>query len=174
MLKSFLAKIVLLTLFSGVAGLAAADVKIGYINSSEIFAQFKGTSDAQDQYDKEVKKWEQRGLDLKKEIEDLQNELEKQSLMLSETKKKEKENLFRQKYMEYQEYVNKVFGPKGEAMSRNEELTKPILKRINEILEKIAREENYDFILDAASGSVIYAGKEYDLTDRVLKILNKE
>jgi outer membrane protein len=53
-------------------------------------------------------------------------------------------------------------------------MTKPIIDKINKILEKIGKDEEYDLIMDARMGGVVYAKEKFDLTDRVVKILNKE
>ena len=50
----------------------------------------------------------------------------------------------------------------------------PIIDKINKILEKIGKDEEYDLIMDARMGGVVYAKEKFDLTDRVVKILNKE
>jgi Skp family chaperone for outer membrane proteins len=42
------------------------------------------------------------------------------------------------------------------------------------IIQKIAKDENYDFIFDARASGVVYAMPKYDLTERVLLLLNKE
>jgi len=53
-------------------------------------------------------------------------------------------------------------------------LSKPVIDKINQILARIAKEENFDFILDARAGGVVYALPKYDLSERVLQLLNKE
>jgi outer membrane protein len=155
------------------ASLAVAEMKIGYINSEEIFSRYEGTKDAQDKFNKEVAKWEQDASDRQKEMKDMKEQLEKQSLLLSSDRKKELESQLQQKLIDYQEFLQTKFGQKGDAISKNEELTKPIVEKINVVIEKIAKEENYDYILDARSGGVVFAKKTYDLTERVITILNK-
>jgi Skp family chaperone for outer membrane proteins len=54
------------------------------------------------------------------------------------------------------------------------ELTKPIVDKINEIIDQIAKEEHYDFIFDTRSGAVVFAKKSYDITEKVLKIINSQ
>ena len=152
----------------------AADLKIGYIDSQRIFRAYKGTSDAQAKLDTEVAEWEKKAEDMRKEIEDLQNELEAQGLLLSEEKKKEKEATLQTKYGEYQQFVTSIWGPQGEAVKRNEELTQPIIEKIDAILKNIAEKENYTFIFDAVSGGLAYAKPTFDLTDQVIEELNKE
>jgi Skp family chaperone for outer membrane proteins len=52
-------------------------------------------------------------------------------------------------------------------------LTKPILDKINQVLEKIATEENFIMIFDSVNGNIAYAKEDLDLTDRVLEELEK-
>jgi outer membrane protein len=160
-------------LVAATASFVLAEMKIGYINSEEIFARYEGTKDAQDKFNKEVAKWEQDASDRQKAMKDMKEQLEKQSLLLSSDRKKELEAQLQQKLIEYQEFLQTKFGQKGDAISKNEELTKPIVEKINVVIEKIAKEENYDYILDARSGGVVFAKKTYDLTERVITILNK-
>lgn len=159
---------------AGIGATASAEMKIGFINSEEIFQKYEGTKDAQEKFNKEVAKWEQDATERQKAMKDMKEQLEKQSLLLSSERKKEIEETLRQKMVEYQDFLQKKFGQQGEAVSKNEELTKPIVEKINKILEKIAKEENYDFIFDTRAGGVVFAKKAYNLTDRVLTLINKE
>jgi len=152
----------------------AAETKIGYIDSQRIFAEYKGAIEIQKQFDKEVENWRREAREKKKEIDNLKDELAKQTLMLSEEKRKERADLIRTKENEYERYIQEIFGPKGKLEQRNAELTKPIADKINVILEKIGTEENYDLILDAVEGGIAYAPKKMDLTDRVIEELNRE
>jgi outer membrane protein len=152
----------------------AAEMKVGFINSEEIFRGYAGTKEAQEKFDKEVAKWEQEASTRQKDIKDLKDQLDKQSLLLSSERRAELEGKMKQKMTEYQDFLQTKFGQKGEALSKNEELTKPIIEKINKIINKIAKDENYDFIFDARTGGVIFAKPAFDLTKRVLDILNKE
>jgi outer membrane protein len=152
----------------------SAEMKVGYINSELIFAKYEGTKEAQDKFNKEVAKWEQEASKKQKDIKDMKDQLDKQSLLLSNERKRELEDSLRQKMALYEKFLQEKFGQKGEALTKNEELTKPIIEKINKILEKIAKEENYDFIFDARGGGIVYAMPKYDLSERVLMLLNKE
>ncbi|NLE02654.1 MAG: OmpH family outer membrane protein [Fibrobacter sp.] len=151
-----------------------AQMKLGYINSELIFSEYEGTKDAQEKFNKEVAKWEQEASRKQKEIKDLKDQIDKQSLLLSAERKKAIEDSLNQKMIAYQEFLQKKFGQKGEALTKNEELTKPILDKIQKIIDKIAADENYDYIFDARSGVLVYAKTAYDLNKRVLELLNKE
>ncbi len=159
---------------AGLLSFAAAQMKIGYINTEEIFRNYAGTKEAQEKFDKEVAKWEQDASNRQKEIKDLKDQLDKQSLLLSAERRADIEAKLKQKMQEYQDFLQTKFGQKGEALSKNEELTKPIVEKIQKIIDKIAKDDNYDYIFDARAGGVIFAKKTFDLTERVLNILNKE
>jgi outer membrane protein len=156
------------------ATVATAEMKLGYINSEAIFAEYEGTKEAQDKFNNEVAKWEQEASKKQQEIKDLKEQIDKQSLLLSAERKKALEDSLNQKMVTYQKFLQDKFGQKGEALVKNEELTKPIIEKINKIIEKIAKEENYDYIFDARAGAIVYAKKMYDLNQRVLEALAKE
>jgi outer membrane protein len=158
----------------GILSFTFAQLKIGYINVEEIFKNYSGTKEAQAKMDKEIAKLEQEAEKMQKEIKDLKEQLDKQSLLLSAERKAELEAKLKQKMQEYQDFLQSKFGNKGEILAKNEELTKPIIEKINKIIEKIAKDENYDYILDTRAGGVIFAKPAYNLTERVLNILNKE
>jgi outer membrane protein len=158
----------------GLLSFASAQMKIGYINIEDIFKNYAGTKEAQEKMDKEVAKWEQDASTRQKEIKDLKDQLDKQSLLLSAERRAEIEAKLKQKMQDYQDFLQTKFGNKGEVLAKNEELTKPIIEKINKIIEKIAKDENYDFIIDAHAGGVIFAKPAYNLTERVLNILNKD
>jgi outer membrane protein len=151
-----------------------AQLKIGYINTEEIFRNYAGTKEAQEKFDLEVKKWEQDASNRQKELKDLKDQLDKQSLLLSSERRAEIEAKLKQKYQEYQDFLQTKFGQKGEALTKNEELTKPIIDKIQKIIDKIAKDENYDYIMDVRAAGVIFAKPTYNLTERVLNILNKD
>ncbi|MBN1758165.1 MAG: OmpH family outer membrane protein [Chitinispirillaceae bacterium] len=157
-----------------IASAVNAEMKFGYINSEAIFAEYEGTKEAQNKFNKEVAVWEQEASKKQQEIKNLKEQIDKQSLLLSAERKKALEDSLNQKMVDYQKFLNDKFGKDGTALKKNEELTKPIIEKINRIIEKIAKEENYDYIFDARAGGIVYAKKVYDLNQRVLEALNKE
>jgi outer membrane protein len=153
--------------------IAQAELKIGYINSDRILADYEGTKQAEEKMKKEYAKWEQEATERQKKMKDMKEQLDKQSLLLSADRKKELESQLEKEYIEYNKYLQEKFGQQGDAYKKNDELLKPIIEKINVILDKIAKNENYDFILDSRGG-VVYAKKAYDLTDKVIQQLNSE
>ncbi len=150
-----------------------AQEKIVYIDSYRIRLEYKEFQDAQTQFIKEVEQWNAEVDKGQKEIEALEADLTKQSLILSDAKKKEKQSEIDQKKADWQKAANDIFGPDGRAEKRNAELTKPLLDKINAVLEKIAIAEGYALILDTVNGNIAYGKKDLDITDKVLEELDK-
>lgn len=151
--------------------LFAQDIKLGYVDTVKLFSQYSETVEAEKVYKKEVEAWKKKASEMEAEISKLREEIQSQSLMLSEDKLAEKKLELDQKIKEYQQYVNDIFGEEGQAARRNKELTQPIVEKINAVIAKIAEEEGYTMIFDSAQGNILYAKKAMDLTDKVLERL---
>lgn len=162
----------LLILFALPLSLQAQE-KIVYIDSYRIRLEYKEFQDAQAQFNKEVEQWNAEVESGQKAIDTLVAALDKQALLLSEVKKKEKEAEIEQKKATWQKAANEIFGPDGRAEKRNGELTKPLLDKINQALEKIAIAEGYALVLDTVNGNIAYGKKDLDITDKVLEELEK-
>ena len=148
--------------------------KIGYIDTVNIFAEFRETIEAEEIYKKELEAWKKDAADKEAEIAQLREELQSQSLMLSEEKLAEKKLVLEQKFRDYQQFMNEVFGENGQAEQRNKELTAPIVEKINAVIAQLAEEEGYTIIFDAAQGNIVYAKKALDLTAQVLERLQAQ
>jgi len=157
-----------------VGALMAEEVKLGYIDTVKIFAEFKETVAAEEIYKKEVEVWKKKASDMEADLAKMREEIQSQSLMLSEEKLSEKKLQFDQKMKEYNQYMSDVFGDNGQAAKRNKELTQPIVEKINGVIAKIAEDEGYTIVFDAAQGNIVYAKKALDLTEKVMERLQQE
>lgn len=154
--------------------LMAEEIKLGYIDTVKIFAEFKETVDAETIYKKEVEVWKKKATDMETELAKMREEIQSQSLMLSEEKLAEKKLQFDQKLKEYNQYMAEVFGDDGQAAKRNKELTQPIVEKINAVIAQIAEAEGYTIIFDSAQGNIVYAKKTIDLTEKVMAQLQQQ
>ncbi len=166
-----LALIALAVVFA--AGTARAEVKLGYIDSARILAEYKVVEDAKKTFDQQAGTWERERKVLEAELDSLNAEYRSQEMMLTESIKKERKESIRAKNTAYEEFVRSIWGPEGKLAQKNAELMKPIIDKVNTILERIGEAEKFTLILDAANGSVVYASPGADLTPRVLEELNK-
>jgi len=153
---------------------AQAEIKIGFIDSDRIFAEYPKTREAQEAFNREVQELSKTAKEKKTEIDDLQRKLNDQSPMLSEAKKDEQNREVQRKLGEYETFVQTNWGPGGRISKLNEEFLKPIVDRVHAIVAEFGTEEGYSLILDAADGNVVFGDKALDLTDRVLLALRQE
>jgi outer membrane protein len=152
----------------------AQEAKIGYVDSQKIFAQSPEFQEAQARFDKEVTDWNDQAATMNEQVEKLKEESQKNSLVWSASKKQEADATLKAKQDSLQQYLDDTFGPSGKAEKRMAELSKPIKDRIIGIIKRIAIENDFDMVLDAANVSIAYAKESLDLTDQVIAELAKE
>ena len=56
-----------------------------------------------------------------------------------------------------------------EIQKKERDLTQPIVTKLRSILEDIAKKEDFTLVLEKAENSVMWAKKDIDLTDRLIK-----
>jgi len=165
--------IVVLFIIVGLGSSSFAQIgKFGYVDSDRVFAEYKDWGKAQEDFNTEYKAWDDETKEMQKALEEMIEEYEKQKLILSEEKKKEREAAIEAKRSALDAFTKEIFGPDGTAERKNNTLVKPLLEKINEAIERVATEGNYDFIFNSAG--LAYAKKEYDITDKILEILEEE
>lgn len=150
-----------------------AQLKIRYINSDRILAEYPSAQEVQKKLDEIRAGYESEYNKMLQDYENLAKEIENQSLLLSPEKKAEKEQRAQELGVQIEKYRYEKLGPQGEFYQKNLELTQPLYEKINQVIQKIGEEESYDFILDVVQGVVLYAKDEFDITDQVLEELNK-
>jgi len=148
--------------------------KLGYINSQQILAQYKEAQDAQEQLDKINREWEAEGRELQNQFQELGQQLESQSLLLSEERQQEKQAELQALYQKIQQFQNDKWGENGEFFRKQEELMKPVYDKINAAIKKVGEEERFDYIFDIVAGNIVYASpSQEDLTEFVIEELEK-
>jgi outer membrane protein len=154
--------------------LAGAEIKVGFIDSDEIFQRYPKTQEAQASFNREVQELSKTAREMKSQIDELQEKLDQQSPMLSDAKRDEQSAELRRKTSDYTSFVQANWGPGGRISKLNEEYLKPIVDRVHAIVVEIGTQEGYSLILDAADQNIIFGDKQLDLTQRVLTYLEEE
>lgn len=151
---------------------ARAEVRLGYIDSSRIWLEYKDATEAQQRFDRQVQGWRDEAAEKKRVVDQLDAEIKDQSPVLSALKKQEKESARQKAISEYENFVQEVWGPNGRAAQENTRATEEIVNLVRRAVEKVAGQRGVDMVLDAASGYVIYADKQLDMTTEVIAELN--
>jgi len=169
--KMKITKYTILTL--ALASLAFADVKIGYVDSNEIMNNFDEVRQVQADLEKEQRRLESEFNELVFGLDSLKQDYDRQRLLMSDTRRNEKENEIANKEKSVQKFQLDKFGPEGEIYRIQNELLKPVLAKIDAAIQKVGSERGYDFILDAMSGALLYALDSHNLTEDVMDELAK-
>lgn len=152
----------------GAGAARAADLRLGYIDSARIFLEYKDAQEAQQRFDRLVTGWRDEALEKEKAVQQLRQEVRDQSPILSAMRRQEKEAALQRAISEYDAFIQDVWGPSGRAATENERATGEIVQRIRLAVEKVASQKGVELVLDAASGYLVYADKNLDLTTEVL------
>ncbi len=147
---------------------SAQEIKIGYVNAVKVIEKAPQGEAALKKLESEFAPRDKRLVSMQKEIKQLEDDLEKNSLVMTDTDRREKErgilimkrNL-RRATQEFREDYN---------LRRNEELA-VLQKIVKKAIVEIAKQEKYDLIVHEGT---IYASSTIDITDKVLEKLSKK
>jgi outer membrane protein len=161
------------TLTLALASFTFADVKIGYVDSNEIMNNFDEVRQVQADLEKEQRRLESEFNELVYSLDSLKQDFDRQRLLMSDTRRNEKENEILNKEKSVQKFQLDKFGPEGEIYKTQNQLLKPVLAKIDDAIQKVGSDRGYDFILDAMSGALLYALDSHNLTEDVMDELAK-
>jgi outer membrane protein len=149
---------------------AAAQMKIGHINSETIMQTLPEAIDAQKSIDALVAGWEADLQKMQAEWKRKFDEFDKRKLILTDQVRADQERELRELDQSITDFRNKKFGQNGELFQKQNEIMKPIQNKMFHALEEIAKDDGYDYIFDRSGEIlVLYANEKYDLTQRVLQ-----
>ncbi|MCB9357115.1 MAG: OmpH family outer membrane protein [Calditrichaeota bacterium] len=152
----------------------AKEMKIGYIDSEAILSQFSDFQEAQRKLQEEEQKYMAEAQSKETVLQTMIEEIQQQSLMLSAEARAEREQKVIEKRRELEQFRVDTWGEGGKLYTRNLELSRPILERVNQVIEKISQQDGYDMVFDAAGGNIVFALPQHDITELVLAELKKE
>lgn len=152
---------------------APAPAKIGYINSAQLLAQAPGRAEAEAQFDKEVGVYRQQIQRMDDSLRTLMAAFDRDAPKLDSATRETRRTSIGQKEVEYQQRAR---GLDSTMQARQAQLVKPIMERVQTVIEAIRAEDNYAVILDVGAqvSVVVAADKRLDLTDRVLARLKSQ
>ncbi|MFK5970017.1 MAG: OmpH family outer membrane protein [Candidatus Marithrix sp.] len=145
-----------------------AALKIGFVNAIRVMDEAPQLAKASKALDSEFARRKRKIVNARNELKRLEEEFQKNRTIMTDVKARDKKREIRDKKRELtrqQEEIGEDFN-----IRRSEELDK-VQKIIIEVIQDIAKKDSYDFIL---SEGVVWASKQVDITDQVLKNLGKK
>ena len=151
----------------------AGQLKIGYIDSNRIMQEFEDVRAAQAKLEKETLRLKVEYDLYVERLDSLNKEFERQRLLLSTEKIREKQQQIQALFQQTQQYQQAKFGPEGDLVRYQAQLMAPVLDKVDIAVKKIGAERSYDYIVDAAGGALVYAVPAHDLTSVVIEELRR-
>jgi outer membrane protein len=147
---------------------AFAEVKVGFVNVAKVLELAPQAEAARTRIEREFAPKDRELLQQQKEIRKLEDRLVKNAAVMSESERQRKEGEIRalkrdlrRSQDEFREDLN---------VRRSQELSK-LQKTVTEVIQVLAKAENYDLIV---SDGVIFAGQRVDITDLILERLRAD
>ena len=147
-----------------VTGVGATELKVGYVNTQRIFRDAPAAQKAAKKLEGEFSRRDQDLQKMAKQLQGLQENLEKNSVTMAESDRRAKEKEFgelsrdfQRKQREFREDLN---------LRQNEE-NAAVIEKANKAIKQIAESEKYDLVLQ----DVVWVSPKLDMTDRVIKAL---
>jgi outer membrane protein len=155
-----------LATFAPLAKAQTQEARIGFVNTERIFREATPAKSAQVKIDQEFSKREKELQEVAARLKSMSEKLDRDVAVIPEgeriKRQREVTDLdkdFQRKQREFREDLNQ---------RKNEELA-TVLERTTRVIKQIAEAEKYDIVFQDA----VYASPRIDITDKVLKALNK-
>jgi outer membrane protein len=155
---------------------AANEQKIGYIYSDQVISGYQGMTEANAALVKEKAAFKTRADSVNAELVKARTDFEAQKLLLSEEGKAAKNAEIEGLQRGYDSYLSDVYGAGGKLEQKTQELMAPVIQKIKDAVEKVAKADEFTLVFDAAESqlAILYAASGANLTSLVLDELNRE
>lgn len=157
------------------AGLAlyfsqSSRLKVGYVNSQYLIANYEGFKDATKVYQQKAGQWQANIDTLGKELDARIKQYEGEKARLSVSEKKLSEELIEEKRKQLAQYQQ---GIRQKAQQEDQQMTSEVVQEINAFLKDYGKKKNFTIIFGATDmGNIVHASEALDLTEEVLEALN--
>ncbi|MBQ8704608.1 MAG: OmpH family outer membrane protein [Bacteroidales bacterium] len=146
--------------------------KYACVNTDYILKSIPDYASAQKRLDKYVADWTKELQDKQDELDAMHADYEQENYLLPDNLKKRRQEELKEKEQELKALQRQRFGADGDLDKKRAELLKPVQDRVYATIERIAHEKNYAFIFDkAASATLLFSNKKYDISDEVLELM---
>ncbi len=147
-----------------VTGAQATELKIGYVNTQRIFRDAPAAQKAAKKLEGEFSRRDQDLQRMAKQLQGLQENLEKNSVTMAEGDRRAKEKEFGELSREFQRKQREF---REDLNLRQNEENAAVIEKANKAIKQIAETEKFDLILQ----DVVWVSPKLDVTDRVIKAL---
>ena len=149
--------------------------RVGYIDMNIILESVVEYKKASQLLDKNIENWKKE-IELKKiQLKQIEDQLNVERILLTPELIKDRELEIQDFALDIINLQEKRFGPVGDMILQRSKLIQPVQDQVLTIVKQIAEEKKYDFIFDRSSSvTMLYSAKIYDISDLVIKKINRQ
>jgi len=156
--------LIALLLAASAFGVAAAEMKIGFVNTERVFREAAPAKRAQQKLEREFAARNAELAKLEKQGRDLQGELERDNVTMTDAVRREKERQLADASRSFQRLQREL---REDLNQRRNEALAGVQESATRVINQIAEQERFDLILQEA----VFASGKIDITDKVIKAL---
>jgi outer membrane protein len=163
------------SLFAQTQTAQPAPLKIGYVDSEVILAQYPAAIKAKADLDGLVAKWRKDLDSMKTDIQKISDDYQKQAKTMKPEEVKAAEAKYGEKVQKAQQYQDSKFNqPNGEYFVKQDQFMKPVKEKIFKAIDEVSKDENMQFVFDKAGEVILLkADPQFDITYKVLDLLKR-
>ncbi len=157
-------------LLAGTANRAAAEMKIGVVDLQKAMELSEEGGKAKALFQKKVERI-QKDLKAKQdELAKLKEDLERQSVLLSEEARLEKQSSYQNSLKEFKRLYEDA---QDELRREDAKLSERIIKELRKVIDGYGKKEGFDLILEKNQSAVLYRSSKLDITSDIIKLYNE-
>jgi len=145
---------------------AAAQIKIGFVNSQKILAEAPGVQQVQQTLQAEMTRLRAPLDSMEQRLNAANTAFQQQQATLTPAAREQRQSELQQQFAAYQARGQQL---QEQAQQRQQQLVQPVMTQINAAIEALRREGGFTMIVDSSQGGIVTVDPTLDLTDRVLQ-----
>ncbi|MEJ2668806.1 MAG: OmpH family outer membrane protein [Gammaproteobacteria bacterium] len=167
--RNVIVRFLMLCVLASVSSLGAAkDLKVAVLDYGAALLRSDRAQKMADEVKKDLKKEEKRILALESELKTMSEKAERDGPVMSSSQKNDLMKEIEDKKLDYGFLIKKFQKRQKEG---RDEIVKALQPDLGGVIESVVKSGGYDLVLER--GGVVYVGEAYDITDKVVKALNK-
>ena len=141
-----------------------------FIDSDYILKNVPEYVEAKERLDKMAERWTKEIEERYEVIKTKKSSFDREEVLLPKEEKEKRKTEIEKLEKDVIDLQTQHFGSEGDYFQKRQELVKPIQDRVFTAMKKVAKREGYSFVFDEANQSnLVYAEKEFDMSDSVLE-----
>lgn len=148
---------------------AAEDVRIGYVDVRQVLTRSEAGAEAKREIESAIKERQESLRRDEQHLRELQQEFEKNKLLLSEEQRRARQQEFQRELREFQQARAEA---QHEIESRERDFARRMMPVVREVIAALAQKRHLHLVFEKHEMPVLYAADGPDLTEAVIRGVN--